>query len=221
MSRKQATDFIASIFDKMEKGKGKNAERLRKELESMTEAQFAEFADQIKNRQEYFTFIAPVGQRPVLDKKHMMDVGTKELGIEWRQQLWHVDRHGNRTLTPKKALVMMLPVRRQSQRLDKKRSIPENNDVVDTMTHQPTGPSKGSAISLNQQHVMLSQALNNTTVEFIKFRGGDSKGLDAYNNSMYQKGTVSLNEIMPYAGGVRAKQNLSLFLTAMHLENEL
>jgi hypothetical protein len=100
-------------------------------------------------------------------------------------------------------------------------SVPENNKVVDVLTGQPTGPSKGAKISYPEVQVLAGLGLDNCVTELIKFRGGDNRGFYAYNALLARQGAVSLKTIEPYASGVESTKSLKAILMAMHIRSTL
>jgi hypothetical protein len=118
-------------------------------------------------------------------------------------------------------MVIDLPIRRQSQHLQKKRSIPENNRVIDQLSGQPTGPSKGAKISYPELQVLAGMNMDSSLVELIKYRGGDKGGYNALNAMVGRYGAANLKTLSNYATGVQSTQTLKIFLTASHLKSTL
>lgn len=144
------------------------------------------------------------------------------LGHNFFERVW-IEAEGDRPayLTPNEYLVLDLPVRRASQTFLKKASIPEDGKVINTMTGQPTGASKGAKISLPELQVCAAMDLDNSMVELMKWRGGDIRGLAAYNAMLSRNGQVSLKSLEPYASGVESTKTMQTFLTAAHLRSTL
>jgi hypothetical protein len=118
-------------------------------------------------------------------------------------------------------MVIDLPVRRQSQNLVKKTSIPPHNASIDLLTYQPTGDSKGAKVSAPELQILNAMRLDNSILELIKFRGGDRNGFNAYNAMAMRYGNISLKSIAPYASGVESTATFKAFLAAMHIRSTL
>ena len=118
-------------------------------------------------------------------------------------------------------MVLDLPVRRQSQSLTKKISIPEDNNTVDTFTGQPAGKSKGARIQYNELQVIAAMGLDNTAIELIKMRGGDVGGYRALNMSLKKTGMVDLNYANQFSTGVESTKTLKVMLTGCHLRSTI
>jgi hypothetical protein len=116
-------------------------------------------------------------------------------------------------------MVLDMPYRRQSQTLVKKVSVPDNNRVIDQLTYQPTGASKGSKISYPELQVMIGMGLDNSIQELIEYRAGDRGGFRAYNTMAMRYGSVNMTALAPYKTGVDATKTLKVYLTSMHVSN--
>lgn len=134
---------------------------------------------------------APNGSKVKID--HIENVKImRELGYEPEQQCFLTDpRTGITSLTTFKHIVLPLPVRRQTQMIDKKRSIAEHNRTIDKNTGQATGASKGSSFSFPQIYVMSTKGYRSTIRELIKHRGGDNKARQVIDRQIRQFGSSS------------------------------
>jgi hypothetical protein len=134
---------------------------------------------------------APNGGKVRID--HMRNVEImRKLGYEPEQKCWLTDpRTGVTSLTRKKHIVLPLPVRRQTQMIDKKISIADHNRTIDKTTGQATGASKGSSFSFPQIYVMATKGYKETIRELIKIRGGDNKARQAVDRQLRQFGSAS------------------------------
>ncbi len=116
----------------------------------------------------------------------------RQMGYEPFQHLWLTDpKTGWCSLTANKHLVLPLPVRRQTQLIEKKISYAEHNRTIDTMTGQVTGASKSSAFSFPQTYVMYAKGYDNTIRELIEHRGGNTKAGRVIDRNLRQSGHSS------------------------------
>jgi len=118
-------------------------------------------------------------------------------------------------------MVLDLPLRRVSQTLDKKSSIPKETKSVDKLSGQFNGNPAGAKVSYPELQIAASMELVDSLEELMKFRGGDVKGKIAYENSLSETGRVSLKTIEPYASGVESTKTLKAMLISAHLSNTL
>lgn len=218
--RQASQDFILDCVTKMAPN-GENAKIYENLFSKMDDKAFDVFITKLESGESRLALIAPnFGTTGITTERNLNF--AKELGHEFFQRIWiEGDKDTPTYLTPIPYLVVDLPLRRQAQLLVKKISIPEDNKVVDDFTGQPTGRSQGSKISYPEVQVMAAMGLDKCIEEFIKYRGGDTKGFNAMNNAISTTGGVRLEGIAHLAGGVESTRTLKTFLTCMHLESQL
>lgn len=215
-TQKFIIDFINDIAPD-----GENAKIYVTLFAGMDDEAFDTFMKAIDTDQNRLAIIAPNFGKTGVTTKRNLEIADR-VGHKFFQRIWIEGKDGEPSyLTPIPYLVVDLPIRRQAQLLVKKISIPEDNKTVDDFTGQPTGKSKGSKMSFPETNVMTAMGLSNCTLEFIKYRGGDTKGFNAMNNSIGKTGGVSLDGIKHLAGGVESTKTLKTFLTCMHLSSSL
>lgn len=199
-----------------------NNDQLYKELFAhMTDAQFDEFIGGLESGRVHLSVVVPNMVDTGLSVENNFKI-AKELGHEFFQHLWIDGKDGEPAyLTPIPYLVVDLPARRASQLQIKKIKVPEHNRVVDTLTGQPTGDSKGAKISYPELQVCVAMGLENTMVEFMKYRGGDVKGNKAYNAMLSKLGTANLKTLSQYASGVESTNTLRTFINCCMLKTTL
>lgn len=195
-----------------------NGKYYRAKFSKMDNAAFNAFMERIQKQEEILTIVVPNWDRAMrLDVTRNLNLG--ELwGHPFYERIWLDDGDGTAPyLSNHPYLIIDLPMRRQAQLLEKKISVAEDNKSVDDFTGQPTGKSKGSKISYPEMQLLAAAGLEKSTIEFIKFRGGDVKGYAALMDSIGASGGVSMSAIADQAGGVVATQTLRTLLASMHL----
>lgn len=218
--RKLAQDFIITYIQKILPGK-ENSELYNKLFSDMSDEDFSKFIDDLESGKTRLAIINPNFSKNKLEVSRNLAI-AKELKHNFFQRVWIPEKKGVPShLTPIKYLVIDLPLRRQAQLLDKKISIPEDNNSIDNLTGQPTGKSKGSKISFPELQILAALNLEKSITEMIKYRGGDEKGYNAMTTSIARTGSVSLNAIEPFSGEVKSTQALRTLLSGMHLKNSL
>lgn len=218
---RQATEaFILKYLKKMHPG-GTTEGLYKKLFESWTDQQFDDWILQLERKETHLVLYAPIFSQAKLTVENNLAI-AKELGYEFFQKLW-MPAKGNspKYLTPIPYMVVDLPVRRVSQLLAKKIKIPENNRTVDTMTGQPTGPSKGSRVSFEELKLLAAMELDHSIVELFKYRGGDNRGHLALNAMISRYGTANQETLEHFASGVESTKTFSAFLKAMHYQTDL
>lgn len=218
---KNRAAFISTILEGIEAiiPNSPNTEMYKTMLENMTDDEIDQFVMDLKERKKRLSIIVPNNAKYKLNVQRNLDL-AKKWGHAFYERIYMNPGNGlPKYLTPKKYLVMMLPLKRQAQHLVKKISIPEDNKVIDDLSGQPTGPSKGSKISYPETQILTALNLDKTLLEFLKYRGGDIKGFDAMNTSISRTGGVSLKSIEKLGTKPKSTITLATLLTGMHLEN--
>lgn len=219
-NRIAATKYLVDLVEQIIPG-SPNTERVRAELEGLTDQQFEQLMVDYENGEDWLQLIVPNGAPYRLDVKRNLAVGEK-IGYRFFERIWVTDQStGLPVLTNRPSLIMDIPDRRQKQHLVKKSSIASDNRRVDELTGQPTGDSKGSAISNPQLLILRSRGLDSAAEEFINVRGGNQRAFDYSNKAIFQRGDVSLEETRRLGSRPKSVETLSTFLKAQHLENNL
>lgn len=190
-------------------------------FKSMDDKAFDAFMTKLKEGTIELPYIEPnLSKGPRLSVEGNLKF-LKKYGESPFKRVWITNQDGSRTLSKFKVMVVPLPIRRQAQILVKKISIPESNRVVDDLTAQPTGPSKGSKMSYPQQGVLDTLGLHKTMEEFNYYRSGDIKGYNAMSDALLKTGSVSMAQIADKRSGVEAVKAWSVFLKGAHIGNNL
>lgn len=219
-ARKEATDYAVKLLSKFA-GKNESVKEIETMLNSLSDKGFDEYMQRVLDGEETIPYVSPNLSKVRLSVEQNLKI-AEELGHEFFQRLWLTDpATGEVHLTPKKYLVIDLPIRRLQQHLHKKIKIPEDNQHVDEMTGQVTGVSKGSKISFPELQVLYSQGLNESIRELFKFRGGDEEAYKALNRDALLTGFPSMNSVDGGDTQVKATDILSILFKSAHLNNNL
>jgi hypothetical protein len=219
-NRAGVESYILKYIDALLPGSG-NVEIYRRLFKGMSNPEFEGYMQDLESGKRFLTITAPNLSGPQLNIDRNLAI-ARELGHDFFERIW-IGAQGDvpEHLTPIKYMVIDLPLRRASQMLIKKISIPDDNHTVDAMTGQPTGASKGARISYPELQVCAAMGLESTMVELVKYRGGDQKGGVAMNTMISKYGSANIKTLSQYASGVESTKTLKTFLTAMHLRNTL
>lgn len=218
--RKAATEYIVKNLEEILPGNS-DTPRYKAFLEKMTDKEFDEYMQALKSGDKYLTITAPNFGKVNLNLERNKKLADK-LGIKLFHKLWFEgDENMPSYLSPIEYLVLKLPVRVASQRLAKKMSVPKTQRVINTLTGQPTGDSKGASISHPELRVCAAMGLENSMIELMKYRGGDNRGYAALNASLMRTGRASLKTLSFFASGVESTATLKTYLTSAMLKNTL
>lgn len=217
LSEKEILYFIERILPG-----GENVKIYQELFARTSDIEFDDWMNRLANGEEILSIFNPNFHGTAMSLTRNVEVG-EELGCSLFQHLYLTDQDtGMVRKTPAKYMVGIVPFRRQAQTLESKMSVPDNDNVVDQLTGQATGVSKGSRMSYPEIQVNLSKGLDKMLLELVKFRAGDAKSYAAMNKSIYETGSVSLDSIMANTPStVKATESLSVILKAMHISNNL
>lgn len=187
----------------------------------LTDKHIDAWVERIRNGTGAIAYLDPPGSKFKISVDRNIHVLGKKYGIEFFQQLWYQDENGEWFLTPNVYLIVPYPVRRQSQLLVEKISIPEHNRSVDDFTGQVTGDSKGSRISYAELGLLKAFGMDKVIEETMHWRGGDVKGYRLMNQQLLKTGKASMDALAPYAGEVKSTQSLRAIILAMNFDTTL
>jgi len=187
----------------------------------MSDKDFEAFMLRLKNKEEWISLTVPNVGKNTLSIERNYQLADK-WKLNFHQKLWMPeDGDVPRYLTPHPYLVVMLPVRVASQRIAKKQSIPKHQRVLNTLTGQPTGDSKGAGFSAPELRLCVAMGLEKTAVELEKYRGGDLRGYAAMIASLGRYGQASQETLKHFASGVVSTTTVKSYFTSAHLKNTL
>lgn len=219
-ARTKTESYILQYIEKIAPG-GKNKAIYENLFSNMTDKQFDDFIDDLETGKRFLPIIFPNFSDVKITVENNLKV-AKEIGHQFFEKLWiEGDEDTPTYLTPIEYLVVDLPIRRASQLLIKKISVPDHSKVIDALTGQPTGESKGAKISYPELQVAAAMGLESSMVELLKYRGGDAKGGAAFNAMLSKFGTANIKTLSQYASGVESTKTLKTFLSALHLRSTL
>lgn len=219
-NRAAAQSFILKYIEKMTPGTS-NRSMYEKIFSVMSDKDFDQFMTDLETEAKFLVVIMPNFAKTSLDVERNLDIAD-ELNHKFFQKIWIEGKDDSPTyLTPNEYLVVDLPTRRASQLLIKKISVPKHNRVIDSLTGQPTGESKGAKISYPELQICAAMGLDNSMVELMKYRGGDARGGAALNGMISKYGKANQATLAQYASGVESTATVKTFLTACHLKSTL
>lgn len=219
-NRKAAEKFILEFCESIEPT-GYNVEQYKKAFAMLSDKEFEQYMKDIRDGTKFLVLFKPLYEAKGITVENNLKVAEK-YGLKFFEKLIYANNEDcNDFKTPIEYLIVDLPYRRQSQTLAKKVSIPDHNKVINELTYQPTGDSKGAKISYPELQVLIGMGLENTISELIRFRGGDRNGFNAYNAMFLRYGNANLKTLENYSTGVESTKTLRIYLTAMHLSNTI
>lgn len=200
----------------------RNREDWEARFAAMTDKEFEQLMRDLQSDQaDLYVTMPSFTEEGSVETRVLMDVG-KKLGHEFFQRIWVGSEDGKSSyLSPVYYLVVHVPLRRVSQTLTKKMSVPDNSKVIDTLTGQPTGESKGAKISWPELQLTSAMGMDKALVELVKYRGGDIRGYVALSGMLSKFGKANIDSLSAFASGVESLKTLKTILTCCHLKNTL
>lgn len=226
--RKKVTDYILKSVQAVIPKDTTNRDLLSGFLEGLTDTEFEEYIKGLNpdivmrgdTKRNNIPFYLPNLSKHRISIKHMFKL-MDSIGHKPEQRLLMTDPHtGIRYVTPHEYLIVDLPIRRQSQTVSKKNSIPVGTQNTDELTHQPTNQSKGSRISRPEMSSLLARGLDKTIYETMNVRGGNEASRREFRRQLVTSGHGSL-ESLKGLGTVRSLETLSVFYNCMLIGNNV
>lgn len=219
--RKIVEKYILDSIQSLTPKSSANRDLYEERFKQMSDNEFKRFMDRLGTGEEILTIICPNHSEEELSLENNFKVGDK-IGHDFFTRIMITGKNGLPDhLTPIKFMVLDLPVRRLSQTSDKKIRVPKSTKVVDSLTGQVTGESKGAAFSSPEVQVLSAMGLEAPLIETLKYRGGDRQGRTVLNSMVSKFGTANLATLGRYASGVESSSSLKTYLTAAMLRNNL
>jgi hypothetical protein len=203
------------LYDKT----GENVKNYAAYLAGMNDAAFDAFVTRVEKAEEYIQMKVPNFKDSALSFEKILEVADK-VGFKFFERVWITDRATGIThLSPHEYMIIVQPLRRQSQSLMGKMSTAEDNSHIDTLTDQPTGESKTSSLSFVETQVVSNQGIKKPLEELLRVRGGNLKALARFEQQFLEGGSGSLDAPGMEVGKVKSVQTTAIYLRAMHLDN--
>jgi hypothetical protein len=217
-NREKAQNFIMQFMADLDPS-GYNASKYKIIFDQMSDKDFDSYMKLIKEKKAYLVAFKPLYRAKGITIENNLKIAPKYSVQFFEKLLYTKDNISYKT--PIEYLVVTLPYRRQSQTLVKKASIPEHNKVIDQLTYQPTGDSKGSKISYPELLVLTGMGLDYTIEELFVVRAGDKGAYRAYNAMFSKYASASVKTVTSFATGAQSTKTLKTFLAGMHLKTTI
>ena len=172
-NRKEAEKIIIDMVEAILPGGG-NRQVYETFFSKMSDKDFDQWMEDINAGKERPFIYVPNGGKHKLSTERNFAI-AKKIGHNFFEKIWidQNDPERPKYLTNVPYIILELPIRRQSQLLVKKISVPENNRSIDQLSGQAAGESRSARISYPELQFLMGMNLPNSLVEFMKFRGGD------------------------------------------------
>jgi hypothetical protein len=201
---------------------GRTVKWYQERFAEMTDVQFEKWIGDLENERDYLCIITDNMGGESIDIKNNLEVAKKR-GVPMFERLWLTDpKSGQRYLSNVPYPIVYLPIKRQIESIENKRSIPKiSSKKKDDLTGQVSGDGAAMALSQPETQILYPMGLEAVVVESLKYRGGDIKGGDEFDRSLIESGEVSINNLLQTSTKVKSTQTLKAFLIGMNYDNNL
>jgi hypothetical protein len=215
--RKAVEEYVLKLMMEFDQYGGSNAERYSKLFKSMNDKQFDDFMMSIREKRNQLSVVLQNNNNTLTTEKVV--ALAKDRGVKIFSKVYMFDPHTNRKyLTKYPMMIITIPVRRLSQYLFHKISLPDGDNHVNPITGQVIPPDKGAALSAIETQILTSKNLTTSIVELIKIRSGD---MSAYRSMKYlieETGEVSIKDL-PMTGQPRSTITIGNYFHGLMIDS--
>jgi len=217
--RVRVEEYILKLMTQFDTFGGNNVDRYTRLFKSMSDKRFDEFMNALKAKQTQISAILPNNMSSMTTNKVIAI--AKKRGVVLFSKINFHDMHTGRPYkTAYPVMVVALPVRRLSQYLFHKISLPDGDSHINPISGQVIPPDKGAALSSIETQILASKGLSVGIVELLKVRGGDMNAYKTMRLTIEEQGDVSLNDI-PLSGRPRSAITVKSYLHAMMIDSNI
>lgn len=215
--RKRTEAYILEHMGHIDKT-GANTKYYQQLFEKMSDADFDQWMHWLKNNDTVLVAYFP-NMKSKITVPDLLEE-CKRLGIKLftRLKLWD-EVTQSYYITPKEYMMLQLPVRRMSQFIDHKLTVPESDQRIDLLSGQVMKPDQASSLSQVEVQTLYARGLTNSILELIKYRGGDLTAMSDYKRELEEQGQTSVAK--DTGSIVRSAVVLDVLLSGVHIESNI
>jgi len=218
MARKHVEEFVLKLVKDLT-GNADNLQRYKEFFKKLSDKELEEWvndvADPDKSTKLYLELPKYSKEIPKLPK--ILSVGNK-YDFEIFTKLINKTT-GEVTANP--VLVITMPVRRASQTVAVQIITAKDNNHIDMLTGQPSGPSASGKLTLPEEDILASLGYDKGLEELANVLGGDIGAYRSMIRSFNTTGNASLKQIEQNRTGVVAKKTLKYMLLVQGIETNM
>ena len=191
-----------------------NVALISKLIDSKSDKELEALVDDLESGKSVIPLIIPNGS--TLNYENLLKTADK-LGIVLHKRVITV-KDGVKTMSPIPRLILEIPGKKLSQLVDKKRSIADDQNSVNHLTGQVTGPSKSMSITSAETPLMLANGQYDSIRELTKYRGGDLNAKIVIEKLAEQGIEITQATLEKYSSGPEVNNTVKQLLLGMHLD---
>ncbi len=216
--RKVVETYIFELMDQLDPS-GENTKRYKDMFKDMNDKAFTSYMKAIKDGKTQLALYQENLKKGLTNNQIV--ALAKKRKVKIFSKLRMTDPDVNREyLTTNEFLVVQVPIRRVSQYLFHKISLPEDDTHINPISGQVIPPDKGSKISSIEVQILGSKGLKTSILEMIKVRGGDTNAYQEMKHSIESDGDVSLGNL-DLTNRTRSSVSAQILLRGIGIANNL
>ena len=213
--KKVYIDGLKNILVGDSKVRDTNIALFTKFVDSKTDKELDAIIDGLEKGDFVLPVIVPNGSKAVDYENNLALIEKIGVGLHKRVA---ITRDGVTTMGPIPRLILEVPIKKPLQLLEKKRSIPADQNSKNILTQQVTGPSKSMSITSPEIPLMMANGQFVSIREGIKYRGGDTDAEVVMEKLADMGLDISQETLEKYSKGPEVNNTLKQLLFSMHLD---
>ena len=213
--RKKAQDRILEVVNELDET-GINTKYYTELFAKLSDKEFDAYMHRLRDKTDVLAYYAP----NMIHKNHINKLIAlcKKHGVKLFERLRIYNTETDTYYyTPRKFLILQLPVRRFSQFVDHKLSVAESDKRIDMLSGQVTKPDQAATISQIEIQTLYARGLNSTIRELAKYRGGDVVAFGEFKRELEEQGAATIDQ--ETGSVVRSAVTLDVLYSGMHIES--
>lgn len=196
----------------------KNIELFTKYIDGLNDKELDDVVDRLERNEFVLPVFVPNGSKAI-DYEHNIEL-IEKIGVGLHRRV-AITRDGVTTMGPIPRLIMEVPIKKPLQLLEKKRSIPADQNSKNILTQQVTGASKSMSITSPEIPLMMANGQFFSIREGIKYRGGDLDAEVVMEKLADMGLDISQETLEKYSKGPEVNNTLKQILFSMHLDMKI
>ncbi len=198
---------------------GKNTTRYKDMFSAMTDKKFDNYMIALRDgKTNLFMYFGNITDKVTMNE--LIAIAKKrKIKLFERLNMYDPDL-GRQYKTKHEFMVLTCSIRRLSQYIAHKISLPESDTKVNPTTGQVIPPDKGAKISMIETSILVSKGLDKSAVELLKIRGGDITAYQAAKLQIEESGSANFEEL-PLENRPRSVVTANIFLASLGVEANL
>lgn len=214
--RDQAEAYILKLMNQLDKT-GSNASRYSTLFKEMSNQKFDEFMQALRKGETQLNVQLPNVLTKITTNDVVAVAKSRKVPI-FERILFHDSHTKRKYLTKYAMLILNLPVRRLSQYLFHKISLPEGDQKVNPVSGQVIPPDKGAALSAIETQILAGKGLETSVIELVRVRSGDLNAYRSFKHQIEESGEAVLADV-PMSPSPRSAVAASRYLHAIGIDS--